>query len=74
MAQIGIIEQNKKDKSPQIINFEYDMIKKNKLYQIDNLFEANQVSIITKKNYLEEENLLSQKQYWSSSEKFFYKF
>ena len=60
----------KKDSSPRIINSEYNMIKKNHLHQIDDLFKANEEKNIKIKNCLEE-NLLSQKRYWSSSKKFF---
>tara|TARA_B100000123_G_C25661024_1_gene397669 strand:- start:617 stop:865 length:249 start_codon:yes stop_codon:yes gene_type:complete len=69
LASIGIIEQHKKDSSPRIINYEYNMIKKNHLHQIDDLFKANEKNNITIKNCLEED-LLSQKQYCSSSKNF----
>ena len=48
LAPIGIIEQNKKDRSPQIINYEYDMIEKNHDL-IDRLFKANEGNNITDK-------------------------
>ena len=60
----------KKDSSPRTINYEYNMIKKNHLHQIDDLFKANEEKNIKIKNCLEE-NLLSQKRYCSSSKKFF---
>ena len=60
----------KKDSSPRIINYEYNMIKKNHLQQIDNLFKANEEKNITIKNCLEKD-LLSQKRYCSSSKNFF---
>ena len=60
----------KKDSSPRTINYEYNMIKKNHLHQIDYLFKANEEKNITIKNFLEED-LLSQKRYCSSSKKFF---
>ena len=69
LAPIGIIEQHKKDSSPRIINYEYNMIKKNHLHQIDDLFKANEKNNITVKNCLEED-LLSQKQYCSYSKNF----
>ena len=69
LAPIGIIEQHKKDSSTQIINYEYNMIKKNHLHQIDDLFKANEKKNITIKNCLEED-LLSQKQYCSPSKNF----
>ena len=59
----------KKNSSPRIINYEYNMIKKNHLQQIDNLFKANEEKNITIKNCLEED-LLSQKQYCSSRKNF----
>ena len=59
----------KKDSSPRIINYECNMIKKNHLHQIDDLFKANEKKNITIKNCLEED-LLSQKQYCSSSKNF----
>ena len=45
------------------------MIENNNLHQIDNLFEANEKKIIKIKNCLEED-LLSQKQYCSSTKNF----
>ena len=69
LAPIGIIEQHKKDSSPRIINYEYNMIKKNHLNQIDDLFKANDKKNITIKNCLEED-LLSQKLCCSSSKNF----
>ena len=49
LARIGIIEQNKKDRSPLIINYEYDMIKKSNLHLVESLFEANEEKRIVKK-------------------------
>ena len=69
LARIGIIERHKKDVSPRIINYEYNMINKNHLNQIDDLFKANDKKNITIKNCLEED-LLSQKLCCSSSKKF----
>ncbi len=59
----------KNDSSPRTINYEYNMIKKNHLHQIDDLFKVNEKKNITIKNCLEED-LLSQKQYCSSSKNF----
>jgi len=70
LAPIGIIEQHKKNNSPRIINYEYNMIKKNHLHKIDDLFKANEEKKITITNCLEED-LLSQKRYCSSSKNFF---
>ena len=69
LAPIGIIEKHKKDGSPRIINYEYNLIKKNHLHQIDDLFKANEEKNITIKNCLEED-LLSQKRYCLSSKNF----
>ena len=49
----------KKDSSPRIIHYEYNMIKKIHLHQIDDLFKAHEEKNITIKNCLEED-LLSQ--------------
>ena len=46
------------------------MSEKNHLHRIDNLFAANEEKNITIKNCLEED-LLSQKRYYSSSKNFF---
>ena len=71
LAPIGIIEQHEKDRSPQIINYEFNMIEKNTHHQIDNLFEANEEKNITIKNCWDEV-LFSQKRYCSSSKNFFF--
>ena len=49
LVPIGIIEQNKKDRSPQIINYKFDMMRTNNFHHIDSLFEANKENIISKK-------------------------
>ena len=41
LTPIGINEQHKKDISPRMINYKYNILGKNNLHQIDNLFEAN---------------------------------
>ena len=69
LAPIGTIERHKKDGSPRIINYEYNVIKKNHFHLIDDLFKANEEKNITIKNCLEED-LLSQKQYCSSRKNF----
>ena len=63
----------KKNSFPRIINYEYNVIRKNHLHQIDDLFKANEEKNITIKNYWEED-LLSQKPYCSSNKIFFYNF
>ena len=69
LVPIGIIEQNKKDVSPRIINYEYNMIESNNLQRIDNLFEAYEEKNTTVKNCWEED-LLFQKKYCSYSKNF----
>jgi len=69
LAPIGIIEQHKKDNSSRITYYEYNIIKKNHLHQIDDLFKANEKKNITIKNCLEED-LLSQKKYCLSRKNF----
>ena len=69
LAPIDIVEQYKKDSSHRTINYQYNMIKKNHLHQIDDLFEANEEKKITIKNCLAED-FLSQKRYCSSSKNF----
>ena len=64
---------NKKDTLIKIINVEYDMIEK-KILQLNSLFEAIKENIITIKKCWEQEDLLSQKRYCSSGEKFFQNF
>ena len=49
LTPIGIIEQQKKDRSPQIINYEYDIIEQKSLHLIDRLFEDDEGNNITKK-------------------------
>jgi len=70
LAPIGIIEQHKKNRSPRIINYEYNMIEKNNLHQIVNLFETNEEKNIKLRN-CGEEYLLSRKRYCSFSKKNF---
>ena len=70
---IAFIEQLDKNSKSQIINNKYDMIKKNKLNLIDSLFE-NDENMILIKDCWEKGDLLSQKRYCSSNEKFFRNF
>ena len=72
-APIAFFEQLEKDNSSQIINNKFDMIEKNNLYLTDSLFK-NDKNKIEIKNCWEEGDLLSQKRYCSSNEKFFYDF
>ena len=72
-APIAFIEQLDKDSKSQIINNKYDMNKKNKLNLIDSLFEHDENMILIKDCW-EKGDLLSQKRYCSSNEKFFHNF
>ena len=72
-APIAFIEQFDKDSKSQIINNKYDMIKKNNPNIINRLFE-NDENIILIKDCWEKGDLLSQKRYCSSNEKFFHNF
>ena len=72
-APIAFIERLDKDSKSQIINNKYDMIKKNNPYLINSLFE-NDENIILIKGCWEKGDLLSQKRYCSSNEKFFHNF
>ena len=72
-APIAFIEQLDKDSKSQIINNKYDMIKKNNTNLINRLFE-NDENIILIKDCWEKGDLLSQKRYCSSNEKFFHNF
>jgi len=69
-APIAFIEQLDKDSKSQIINNKYDTIKKNNPNLINSLFE-NDENIIFIKDCWEKGDLLSQKRYCSSNEKFF---
>ena len=72
-APIAFIEQLDKDSKSQIINNKYDMIKKNNPNLLNSLFE-NDENIILIKDCWEKGDLLSQKRYCSSNEKFFHNF
>ena len=72
-APIAFIEQLDKENKSQIINNKYDMIKKNNPNLINSLFE-NDENIILIKDCWEKGDLLSQKRYCSSNEKFFHNF
>ena len=74
LAPIALIEQLNKDSSSQIIRNKYNTIEKNNLYLIDRLFIDDKENSIEIKNCWEEGDLLSQKRYCSSNEKFFHNF
>ena len=73
LAPIAFIEQLKKDNSSYIIKNKSDTIEIKNLHLTDNLFkdDKNRIEI---KNCWEEGDLLSQKRYCSSSEKYFHNF
>ena len=70
LPPIGNIKKQIIDGTSQIIHYEYDMIEKNNLHLIDNLLKTNEEGSISKNNYLEFGELLTQKQYCSSNESF----
>ena len=74
LVPISLIEQTKQNSSSEIISKEYEMIEKNNLHLIDTLFEANDANSIEIKNCWEEGDLLSQKRYCSSDDKYFNNF
>ena len=74
LAPIGFIEQNKHNSSSQIISNDYVSIGNINHHLIDRLFEANEENSIELKNCWEEGDLLSQKRYCSSNEKYFHNF
>ena len=74
LAPIGFIEQSKHKFSSQIISDEYVSIGNINHHLIDRLFEDNKENNIEIKNCWEEGDLLSQKRYCSSNEKYFHNF
>ena len=72
LAPMAFIEQNKQDSSSQIISNEYVSIGNINHHLIDRLFEANEENRIEIKSCWEEGDLLSQKRYCSSNEKYFH--
>ena len=73
-ASIGYIVHSKHKSSSQIISDEYVRIGSINHHLIDRLFEANEENSIKILNCWEEGDLLSQKRYCSSNEKYFHKF
>ena len=73
LAPIAFFEHHKKDSKSQIINNKYDMVKKNNLNLMNSLFENDENTILIKDCW-EKGDLLSQKRYCSSNEKFFHNF
>jgi len=73
-APIGFIEQSKHKISSKIISNEYVRIGNINHHLIDRLFEADEENSIEIKNCWEEGDLLSQKRYCSSNEKYFHNF
>ena len=74
LAPIAFIEQNKNSNSSQINSNKYFEISNDNYHLIDRLFEANEENSIEIKNCWEEGDLLSQKRYCTSNEKYFHNF
>ena len=74
LAPIAFIEQTINSNSSQINSNKYFEISNDNYHLIDRLFEANEENSIEIKNCWEEGDLLSQKRYCSSSEKYFHNF
>ena len=73
LAPIALIELNKDNNLFQINSNKYVRIGNDNYQIIDTLFEANEENSIEIKNCWEEGDLLSQKRYCSSNEKYFHK-
>ena len=74
LAPIVFIEQSKNMSSSQIISDEYVSIGNINHHLIDRLFEANEENSVGILNCWEEEDLLFQKRYCSSNNKYFNNF
>ena len=74
LAPIALIELNKDNNLFQINSNKYVRIGNDNYQIIDTLFEANEENSIEIKNCWEEGDLLSQKRYCSSNEKYFHNF
>ena len=72
MAPIAFIEQTKYDSSSQVNGNEYVKISNGNYHLIDRLFEGNEENSIEIEGCWEEGDLLSQKRYCSSNEKYFH--
>jgi len=72
LAPIAFFEQIKHDNSFQINSNKYVKIANNNYQLIDSLFEGNEENSIEIKNCWEEGDLLSQKRYCLSNEKYFH--
>jgi len=72
LAPIAFIEGTKHDHSSQINSNKYIMIGNDNYYLIDRLFEANEENSVEITNCWEEGDLISQKRYCSSNEKYFH--
>ena len=74
LAPISFIEQSKHKSSSQIINNDYVGIGNINHHLIDKLFEANEENSIEILNCWKEGDLLSQKRFCSSNEKYLHNF
>ena len=72
LAPIAFIEQNKYDGSSKVNSNNYVKIGNNNHHLIDRLFKGNEENSIEIKSCWEEGDLLSQKRYCSSNEKYFH--
>ena len=73
LAPIAFIEKTKDNNFSQINSNKYVKIGSYNYQPIDSLFKANEENSIEIKNCWEEGDLLSQKRYCSSNEKYFHK-
>ena len=74
LIPIAFMEQTKHDNSSQINSNKYFKVGNDNYHLTENLFEANEKNSIEIKNCWEEGDLLSQKRYCSSNEKYFHNF
>ena len=72
LTPIAFIEQIKYDSSSQVNSNKYVNIGNDNYRLINNLFEGNEENSIEIKSCWEEGDLLSQKRYCSSNEKYFH--
>ena len=74
LAPMAFIAQTKNNGSSQIISNEYIRVRNINHHLIDRLFEADEENSIEVTNCWEEGDLLSQRRYCSSNEKYFHNF
>jgi len=74
LAPIAFFERNKQDSSSQIISNEYVEIGINNHHINNKFFEVNEENSVEIKNCWKKGELLSQKRYYSSNQKYFHNF